>query len=352
VNAMLTDEELTPLLEEAAGDFDVPEPEVEAPPQERAPLWEKRWPKAAAAAAVFVAGALLLSTTNVGSPGLSGTGADRDAVKGLAPTAGQSGGELGGTTGVGAAAPGSAPVTQTGSSANAPSAVPDQDSARIIRTGTIDLQVGDGKVSATVRAVLVKVAGVKGYVADSTTDEAGEHPSASLTVRVPVASFAALLDQLRGLQVKVLSATQNGKDVTASYADVRAQIQSLKAARSRYLDILSRARTIAETLSVQQRVDDVQQQIDRLEGQRRVLADQSDFGTLTVSVAEKGADQTLAAHERTGWSKAWYDAHHGFTRGLQRILAGSGPALLVLLCAAALLALGRSGWRVARRRLL
>jgi hypothetical protein len=83
-----------------------------------------------------------------------------------------------------------------------------------------------------------------------------------------------------------------------------------------------------------------------------VLADQSDFGTLTVSVAEKGADKALVAHERTGWSKAWYDAHHGFTRGLQRIVAGRGPTLLVLLCAAVLLAVGRSGWRVARRRLI
>jgi hypothetical protein len=346
---MLTDEELTRLLEEAAGSFAVPEPDLQLPGPGRTPLWEKRWPKVAAAAAVFVAGALLLSTTGLGT-----TANDTSALK-SAPGA-QRDASVGGTTG--GLAPGMVEgPTQpqalgTGSSAFAPGTVADEDKARIVRTGSIDLQVGDGKVSATVQRLQVLVSRARGYVADSTTDEAGDHPSASLTVRVPVDSFAALLDQVRGLPVKVLSATQSGKDVTASYADVRAQIQSLKAARSRYLDILSRARTIAETLSVQQRVDDVQQQIDRLEGQRRVLADQSDFGTLTVSVAEKGADKALVAHERTGWSKAWYDAHHGFTRGLQRIVAGSGPTLLVLLCAAVLLAVGRSGWRVARRRLI
>jgi hypothetical protein len=350
---MLTDEELTQLLEEAAGSFAVPEPELQAPAQQaRTPLWERRWPKVAAAAAVFVAGALLLSTTNLGGSTANDTAAkappfaQRDAA-GV-------GGTTGGTTGSAAVVPGALrPLAPTGSLVDVPAAdSPQQDKARIIRTGTIDLEVGDDKVSATVRAVLQKVSALHGYVADSTSDEAGEHPSASLTVRVPVASFPALLDQIRGLPVKVRSASQSGKDVTASYADVRAQIESLSAARSRYLDILSRAKTIAETLSVQQRVDDVQQQIDRLEGQRRVLADQSDFGTLTVTVSEKGASQTLATQDRTGWSKAWYDAHHGFTRGVQAILAGSGPALLVLLCAVALLLLGRGGWRVARRRLL
>jgi hypothetical protein len=139
--------------------------------------------------------------------------------------------------------------------------------------------------------------------------------------------------------------------VTATYADTQAQIQSLKAARSRYLTILSGARTIAETLTVQQRVDEVQSQIDQLEGQRRLLADQSDLGTLEITVGER-ADEALTTHVRSGWSKAWHDATHGFSSGLQGMLAGSGRALLVLLVAAAVLLIARFGWRSVRRRLV
>ena len=148
-----------------------------------------------------------------------------------------------------------------------------------------------------------------------------------------------------------MTAETSGKDVTASYADTTAQIATLKAARGRYLAILAGARTIAETLTVQQRIDDVQGQIDRLEGQRRVLADQSDLGTLTVTVGER-SEEVLAVPARTGWSKAWHDATHGFTGGLQALLAGSGTALLVLLVGAVVLLLGRLGWRRARRRLV
>ena len=152
--------------------------------------------------------------------------------------------------------------------------------------------------------------------------------------------------------MKVLSATTTGKDVTASYADTKAQIQSLSAARDRYLDILARAKSIGETLTVQQRVDDVQEQIDRLEGQRRVLADQSDYGTLTISVADRADQAALVTKEPSGWSKAWDNAKHGFTSGVQRLISGSGRTLLVLLVGAALLLLGRTGWSLARRRLV
>jgi hypothetical protein len=227
----------------------------------------------------------------------------------------------------------------------------DTDGARVVKTGTLSLVVDEGKVGATVQRLQVLVSGVRGYVADSATHESGDHPTASLTVRVPVASFDALRSQVRALKVTVLSEQASGKDVTATYADTKAQIQSLTAARNRYLDILSRARTIAETLSVQQRVDDVQQQIDRLEGQRRVLADQSDYGTLTLTVAET-RDEALVTKAPSGWSKAWDDAQHGFSSGVQGLIAHSGRALLVLLVGLALLVLGRSGWRLARRRLV
>ena len=354
MNAMLSDEELTQLLDEAAGSFAVPELELDIPVVVTKQVWQRRWPQAGAAAAVLVTAGLLLSS--VGGPG--GSDADTAGFRGsLAPNDfqySQSGGTTGGTSGgadLGAAAPPVAgELTPTGAKSTA-GVVDGADSARVVKSGSLSLVVDEGKVSATVQRLQVLVAAARGYVADSQSSEAGDHPTATLTVRVPAASFERVLDQVRALKVKVVSTTTSGKDVTASYADTQAKIQSLKAARSRYLTILSGAKTIAETLTVQQRVDEVQQQIDQLEGQRRVLADQSDFGTLTFTVAET-TDEVFITKEPSGWSKAWKDAKHGFSSGVQSLIAHSGRTLLVLLVAAALLLLGRSGWRLARRRLV
>lgn len=256
----------------------------------------------------------------------------------LAPGAGTTvGGSTGGSVG-------------TGTASGTASGVVGDDETRVVKTGTISLVVDEGKVSATVTRVQAIVAAARGFVADSTSEELGEHPVASITVRVPVQAFESVVAQVRGIGAKVVSAQTSGRDVTAAYADTRAQIQSLQAARARYLAILAGARSIGETLTVQQRVDDVQGRIDRLEGQRRVLADSSDLATLTVSVAEQ-TDQVLLTKEKSGWDKAWDDATDGFTGGLQGMLARSGRALLALLVAAALYPLARLLLRRVRRRL-
>jgi hypothetical protein len=333
---MLTDDDLTRLLEEAAGSFAVPEPDLALPGGSPKPVWLRRGPQLGASAAAVVVGLLLLSS--LGAPG--GVSSDKSSLAGLPSSS------------AGRIADGAVKAPRAAGTGSSAGTAGDQDSARVVKTGEMSLVVDGGKVSATVKRLEVIVAGVRGYVADSTSEESGKHPSASLTVRVPVATFEHVTDQVRALNVRVVSAAATGKDVTTSYADTTAHIQSLTAARNRYLDILSRARTIGETLTVQQRVDDVQQQIDQLEGQRRVLANQSDYGTLTFSVAETADAQAFLTKEPSGWTKAWHDATHGFTSGVQRIVAGSGRTLLVLLVVAALLLLGRTGWRLARRRLV
>lgn len=316
-------------------------------------VWWRRQAPALAAAAVAVGVAALLVLPGTGGGGES---ADRAApeVKG-ASSRDMGGLAAGSPTGGGTAgtAPGAgiAPQTLPGSAgAGTSTADADDGRTRVVRTGSLSLVVDDGKVPATVSRVQAVVTAARGYVADSTSQESGEHPVATLTARVPVEAFDQVLAKVRGLGAKVVSAETGGRDVTATYADTRAQIQSLQAARSRFLAILAGAKTISETLTVQQRVDDVQRQIDRLEAQRRVLADSSDLATLTVSVGEDD-DRVLVAEEQSGWSKAWDDATDGFVGGLQGLLARSGRALLVLLVAVALYPLARVLVRRTRRHL-
>jgi hypothetical protein len=365
---MLSDTELERLLAEAAGSFAVPEPEVEAParPRRRLPDW---WGRAAAGVAVLAVGtALAINAGGGGSTLTSADSAGRDAGK---ASSGTTGGNVHDPSVLQPRAPQpqtggvSAPVPTSGeqqldstsrppSSAGGSTATPsDGDGARVVKTATVSLAVDDGKVRPAVVALEQLVTRFHGYSSDSTSNEVGDHPSADLTVRVPVQSFDSFLAQVRALKLEVVSVTQSGKDVTATYADTQAQIRSLTAARERFLAILARAKTIGETLTVQQRVDDVQQQIDRLEGRRRLLASQSDFATVTLTVAEKGAEnEAFLKTEPSGWSKAWHDAKHGFSSGVQGLIGASGRTLLVLLCLGVLVLLGQTGWRLARRRMV
>jgi hypothetical protein len=405
VNAMLSDEDLTRLLGDAAESYEVP---AEGPGHileergdlpARTPWLRRRGVQLAGVAAAVVVAAVVAQDVGGVAPFLKQdtTLADGGAVREPAGGLGVGGGTTGGGTTGGASGSTStytsandavsAPVpgspSQLGSSGagvdtgSVPAAVPqaqspaklaaggllssvrqsaaslvdDGSAARVVKTGAISLVVDNGKVTPTVTKVTQVAKAVRGYVSDSSSQEFGDSPSAAITLRVPAASFDAAIAGIRALKAEVVTQESSGKDVTATYADTEAQIASLKAARSRFLTILSGARTIGETLTVQQRVDDVQGRIDRLEGQRRVLENQSDLATLTVTVGEK-ADAILKTSTPSGLSKAWDDAKDGFTSGVEGLVARSGRALLVLILAVVAVFVLRLGWRLARRRLV
>ena len=377
MNSMLDDDVLTRLLGDAADSFPEPRPMPTLTTPERSPLpWKKL---AFTAAGVAAAVALFSSGGGVTGQASHSTASDKSAPAPLAPAGGvagggSTGGTTGGTTGgqtdgvtrASTAAgltnlPALGP-TVTSQHAPAPAANPPvtgtdpafADGARIIKTGSIDLVVEKGKVSTVVVKVHGLATSAGGYVSTEKSEEFGDNPSSTVTIRVPVRTFETVLNQVRatvGKGVgKVESASSSGQDVTAQYADVQAQIQSLKAARDRFLVILGRANTIGETLSVQQRVDSVQAQIDQLEGQRRVLAKQSEMATLTVTVSEKA--KVVHTQVQGGFSKAWDRATHGFTSSLQGIIARSGKGVVVLMVLVLGLVVARPAWRLARRRLV
>jgi hypothetical protein len=170
---------------------------------------------------------------------------------------------------------------------------------------------------------------------------------------VPVEQFEVVVTRVRSLDAEVRTATTSGRDVTAEYTDLEAQLRTLRAARERFLAILAETRAIGDILAVQQRVDETTGQIDRLEGQRALLQSQSEMSTLTVTVTEAD-DPVVRVNEKPddGLSKAFRDAWDGFTSGVEAIVAASGRAVLLLLCAAVLLVVLRLGWRIGRRRLV
>lgn len=378
----LTDEDLLHLLGEAANSFAVPEDgaaevldEVAA---DRAvvPLWRHRRVQLASAAAVVAVGVALGAAVFGGNEvdrvgQLAGAerapvdadqaSRDDDAVDQFSRQAGEGtgGSDLGGTSGFQLSAGGGATAEsapQSRAAAPAPAApapaAPTADGARVVKTGAIALVVDDGQVTPVLTQVQSLATAVGGEVSVAKTAELGPTPSGMVTLRVPVDSFEEVVEQVRSLDAEVRSATTAGRDVTAEYADIETQIRTLTAARERFLEILSRARTIGDVLAVQQRVDDTTGQIDRLEGQRRLLASQSERATLEITVTEADDPAVRIEQPDDGLSKAFSDAWHGFTSGVEGLIRLSGRGILLVLCLALAYVVLRLGWRASRRRLV
>ena len=167
---------------------------------------------------------------------------------------------------------------------------------QIIRSASIALAVDSvGGSFDEVEAIAI---GAGGFVADSSFFGRDEERRASLTLRIPADGFGEVMTQLRALAVDVSSINTSAQDVTEEFTDLDAQLSNLRAVELRYLELLSEARGITEILQVQDRLDGVRLQVDRLEGRMRLLEDLTDLATISVSLTP--AAEAVASNAGSG----------------------------------------------------
>ena len=162
---------------------------------------------------------------------------------------------------------------------------PDQDavtdSAYIVRTGSLNVEVAD--LQATVQQAQGLVTGLGGYVSGSKEANDGSDTLATITYRVPVDRWFDALNGLRALGTRVVAENTEASDVTADVVDLDARLINLRSAETQYQSIMARATTIDDVLKVQKVLNDTRGQIEQLQGQRDTLANRAALATLTVS---------------------------------------------------------------------
>jgi hypothetical protein len=221
-------------------------------------------------------------------------------------------------------------------------------SSKVEQTGSLSLAVPKGALARTMTELTALAGFFNGFVANSQTQlgqGVGNEPNGSITLQVPVASFADVVKKAQTYG-KTSDLTTKATDVTGQYVDLQARITALQDSRQQYLTIMSRATSIGDVLSVQAQLDDLQSQIEQLQGQLQVLDSETAYSTLTVTVNEAGVPvHHVVAHHRSGLAKAWHDSVHGFIDGVDGLIAGAGPVLFALLCAGIVIFGGRLLWR-------
>src|SRR6185295_6582072 len=76
----------------------------------------------------------------------------------------------------------------------------------------------------------------------------------------------------------------SGQDVSEEYLDLEARIRSKKALETQFLEIMKQARKVSDALEVQGELADVRTEIERFEGRRRFLENQSTLSTITATL--------------------------------------------------------------------
>jgi len=172
----------------------------------------------------------------------------------------------------------------------------------------------------------------------------------TLSVRVPAAQFNQVMDEIRAVGARVIQEKVTGQDVTEEFMDLEARIKNQKALELQFLEIMKRAGKVDDALSVQRQLAEVRTEIEKLEGRRRFLENQSSLSTINVTL--QPPTQIVNA---TGF---WYSARSAFSDGVDvaagivlfliRAIIGLLPIMVLIVLPSALLL--KLGLRVVRRR--
>jgi hypothetical protein len=172
------------------------------------------------------------------------------------------------------------------------------------------------------------------------------------TLRVPATQLDSALAELKKLG-RVESETQNGQDVTAQYVDLEARLSNSRNTEKRLLELLNnRTGKLSDVLEVENELSRVREEIERMEGERRLMAKQVEYATLTATVTEEYKTPARALPDSFGtrFRNAGVDGYQSvvnFITGVALFLISDGPILVVWVLI--LLLPARWAWRKYRK---
>jgi hypothetical protein len=167
------------------------------------------------------------------------------------------------------ATPGGAATTVAEATAPAP---------MLIYTAAVDLSVRRAEITATLDRVVDLAYAMGGYLVQRT--------DAQVQVRVPSSRFREGVRRVEEL-ADVLHRTINAQDVSEEFNDLEVRLTNLRAVRRRLEEFLARAANITEALRVEQELERVTREMDRIEGRMRFLRARATFSLVTVTAVPR-----------------------------------------------------------------
>jgi hypothetical protein len=289
-----------------------------------------------------MAGLIIGSVLLGGGMFLAGCSASSSSGAAGSDSAAKTAGEAAAPTAAGAAAAGGAVRRNSGGQGGTGTTVRLAPAASIIYTAQLTVRAARVGAAAVQAAQIAQGAG--GYVSSETTSADPDHPSqatATVQLKIPVASYPATLGQLAGRLGRQLSLHQRAQDVTQQVADVNSQVTSAEAAIAQLRTLLSHAGSVGDLLSVQNQINTEEAILESMQAQQRALSHETSYATVTLTllgpkakplVHRPQAPPTLAGGLGAGWHAlrivlSWTLAFLGAIAPFAAVLAVAGFAV-------------------------
>lgn len=160
--------------------------------------------------------------------------------------------------------------------------LPGNQSRMIIKDGFIKLLVSDSSRAIDQVTEIVTIQG--GYIISSRTWYQGDFQFAEIRLGVPSAVFETTMGSLRKISIRVLDETASGQDVSAEYNDLESRLTNLEATAERVRAFLNEAKTVEESLKINETLSELEAEIEQVKGQMKFYEGRAAYSTITVQI--------------------------------------------------------------------
>lgn len=155
---------------------------------------------------------------------------------------------------------------------------------KLIRNGSLEFKTND--VRQTKLEIEKFCKENNAYISNENENNLNDRIQYNQTIRVPAERFEQLVSKIESLATKVENKNIFIQDVTEEFIDVTARLKTKRELETRYLEILNRANTVEEIISVESQIANVRSEIESMQGRLEYLKNQVTLSTLQISFYE------------------------------------------------------------------
>ena len=179
-----------------------------------------------------------------------------------------------------------------------------QTNRKLIKTVNMDVETRE--FDSLMEAIQTQVKTLEGYIESMNTYNGstyyGYHSTrnADMTIRIPATQLESFLNAISGIS-NVVRRSDNVADITLTYVDLESHKTALETEQTRLLELLERAETIEDIITIEERLSNIRYQIESMGSQLRTYDNKVDYSTVYLNIDE--VEVLTPVQEETTWER-------------------------------------------------
>lgn len=206
---------------------------------------------------------------------------------------------------------------------------------KLIRTVYMDAETED--MDTLLSQVEERIKELGGYVEareiyNGSMYNSKRYRHANLTIRIPAERLDTFVNHVSEVS-NITSNRETTDDVTLQYVSIESRIMALETEQERLLDLLAKADTMNDLLTIESRLTEVRYELENISSQLRVYDNKVNYGTIHLDVEE------VVEYTEPEPENGWQRMGSGFVKSMKGLWTGIKEVAIFLVSALPYLAL-------------